>query len=87
MCTGKTCLALFWLSLLQQMLSAIKKAVSQRILQKLWPSSCRISSWRYLMRLDRLTLLHGLLFTAGTEATRIMALTAAALHNRLVSPK
>lgn len=41
---------LFCLSLLQQMLSAIKKAVSQRILQKLSLSLCRSSSWRCLVR-------------------------------------
>lgn len=34
MCTRKTYWALFWLSRLQQMLSAIKKAVSQGNLQK-----------------------------------------------------
>lgn len=45
----KTYLALLWLSLLQQMLHAEKKAVSQRVLQKLLLSLCRRSSWRCLV--------------------------------------
>lgn len=50
MCTRKTYWALFWLSPLQQMLGAIKKAVSQRILQKLLLCLCRRNSWRCLVR-------------------------------------